>query len=211
MYQILLEGKQVKKNQVTGMHLMAGFLLLIMGLFTWLVPNAVKQAEFNFLNNIGLLYAAFGFALLIISVFFNKKIIQSPANFGLRIAEILLFISILAYSFIRKWYLPAAYSGAALLGIILAYYWERNGKKTRRAVFNDKGIFVTGLGRKSDMTWQDIKKVMLRHKVLTIDCKDNKLFQINVDHGQEAINQEDFEAYCHIQIEAKKHLYKEDW
>jgi len=190
---------------------MAGFLLLVMGLFTWMVPNAVKQEEFNFLNKIGLLYAAAGVALLVICIFFNKKVIQSPANFALRLIEILLFIPILIYSLSQKWYLPAAYSGAGLLGIILAYYWEKNGKKARQALFNDKGVFIAGLGRKSEMAWQDIEKVMLRHRVLTIDCKDNKLFQINVESRQEELSREAFEAYCKIQIEAKKHLYKADW
>lgn len=190
---------------------MAGFLLLVMGLFTWMVPNAFKQQTFNFLNAVGLLYAAFGLALIFICIFFNKKIIQSPANFALRIAEILAFVPILIYSLSQKWYLPAAYSGAALLGIILAYYWERYSKKNRQAHFNDKGVSIPGLGRKSEMAWQDISRIMLRHSILTVDCKDNKLFQLRVEKNQPQIGREDFEAYCTIQIEAKKHLYKADW
>lgn len=212
MYQIVLEGKQVKKNQVTGMHLMAGFLLLVMGFLTWIVPNSVKQQEFDFLNAIGIGYALFGLAIIIICIFFNKKIIQSPANFVLRIMEVLSLAPILLYSLLQEWYLPAAYSGAALLGIILAYYWEKNGKKSRIAIFNDAGVKVQGLGRKSEIAWQDLTRVLLRHHVLTLDCKDNKLFQLNLERSQSTtINREDFEAYCKIQIEAKKHLYRADW
>jgi hypothetical protein len=211
MYQIVLEGKQVKKNQVTGMHLMAGFLLLVMGFLTWIVPNTVKQQEFDFLNKVGIAYSLLGLAIIIICVFFNKRIIQSPANFGLRILEVLSLAPILIYSLLQKWYLPAAYSTAALLGIILAFYWERNGKKNRLAIFNDKGVFIPGLGRKSELAWQDITRILLRHHVLTVDCKDNKLFQINLDRNQDTVNREEFEGYCKIQIEAKKHLHKADW
>ncbi len=211
MYQIVLEGKQVKKNQVTGMHLMAGFLLLVMGFLTWAVPNTIKQQEFNFLNKVGIAYSFFGMALIVICIFFNKRVIQSPANFGLRILEVLSLAPILIYSLFQKWYLPAAYSAAALLGIILAFYWERNGRKNRIATFNDKGVFVPGLGRKSELAWQDITRILLRHHVLTIDCKDNKLFQLNLERSSNNTSRDEFEAYCKIQIEAKKHLYKADW
>ncbi len=211
MYQIVLEGKQVKKNQVTGMHLMAGFLLLVMGFLTWIVPNTLKQQEFDFLNKAGMAYSLLGLVIIIICIFFNKKIIQSPANFGLRILELFSLAPILIYSLLQKWYLPAAYSSAALIGIILAFYWERNGKKNRVAAFNDKGVFIPGLGRKSELPWQDITRVLLRHNVLTVDCKDNKLFQLNLERRQDAVNREEFEAYCKIQIEAKNHLYNANW
>ena len=211
MYQIVLEGKQVKKNQVTGMHLMAGFLLLVMGFVTWMVPNSIKQQEFNFLNAAGIGYSLLGLAIIIICIFFNKKIIQSPANFALRILEVVALISILAYSLVQKWYLPAGYSGAALLGIILAYYWEKNGKKSRLATFNDKGVFIQGLGRKSELAWQDITRILLRHHILTVDCKDNKLFQLHLERNSNKVNGEEFETYCKIHIEAKKHLHKADW
>lgn len=211
MYQIALEGKQVKKNQVTGMHLMAGFLLIVMGFLTWLVPNAVKQEEFDFLNWVGLAYAFFGVAILIICIFFNKRIIQTKANFTLRILEVFSLAPILVYSLIQKWYLPAGYSAAALLGIILAFYWEKAGKQKRIATFDDNGLHLPRVGKNSQLAWQDITRVLLRHNILTIDCKDNKLFQFTLEPSGKQINSEEFEAYCRIQMEAKRHLHKANW
>ena len=211
MYTITLEGNQVKKNQVTGMHLMAGLLLIVMGLLTWLVPNAVKQEEFAFLNWVGLGYAFFGVAILVICIFFNKSVIQTKANFTLRVLEVVSLAPILVYSLLQKWYLPAGYSAAALLGIVLAFYWEKSGKQKRVATFSDAGLHIPRLGKNSDLAWQDITRVLLKHNILTIDCRDNKLFQFTVDNLENTVKQEEFEGYCRIQIEAKKQFHKAAW
>lgn len=211
-YQVLLEGKQVKKNQVTGMHLMAGFLLLVMGFITWLVPDKVKQEQQLLLNIAGILCSLFGLSIVFISIFLNKRIIQGKGNFILRIAEAGVLGAIIIYSLLQQWYLPAAYSGAGLLGIILAYYWEKNGKKTRTALFNDEGITIPGLGRKTRMRWQELNRILLRHHILTVDCHDNKLFQLPIDRNRQLnFDKEEFEQYCTLQIAAKKHLQQKDW
>jgi len=193
------------------MHLMAGFLLLVMGFLTWLVPDSVKQQEFSFLNNAGLAYSLLGLAILVICIFFNKKVLQGRGNFMLRVLELAALTPVIIYSLIQKWYLPAAYSGAAFIGIVLAYYLEKNGKKSRIAVFNDEGAHIPGLGSKSHMPWKDLERVLMRHRILTIDCKDNKLFQLDIETVPGNFSAEDFEAYCKVQVEAKKHLYKSDW
>lgn len=211
MYQIVLEGKQIKRNQVTGMHLMAGFLLIVMGLFTWLVPNSVKQKEFDFLNYAGLVIALLGLIIVFVCIFFNKKIIQTKANLALRLLELSSLTLILLYSLYQKWYLPAGYSAIALLGIILAFYWEKTGKRNKVATFTDEGVHIPGLGKNTDLPWQAIRQILLRHNVLTVDCRDNKLYQLLLAEGQSIINKEEFETYCHFQIEAKKHLLKAEW
>jgi hypothetical protein len=211
MFQIILEGKQIKRNQVTGMHLMAGFLLIVMGLFTWMIPDSVKQQNFSFLNYAGLAFAFFGVLIVLICIFFNKKVIQTKANLVLRFFEFFSLATILIYSYYKKWYLPAGYSGAALLGIMLAFYWEKTGKKNRVATFSDAGIRVPGLGKKSEAAWSEIKKVILKHNILTIDFKDNKLFQLKLADKNNEINRAEFDTFCHFQIEAKKHLHKNDW
>jgi len=211
MYQIILEGKQIKRNQVTGMHLMAGFLLIVMGMLTWLVPNSVKQQEFDFLNYAGLAYALFGLVIVVVCIGFNKKIIQTKANLVLRFLEVISLGAILAYALFQKWYLPAGYSAAALLGIVLAFYWEKTGKQNRIASFTDDGVRIPGLGKKSETAWQDIKRIILKHDILTVDFKDNKLYQLQLATQKEELNKDEFETYCHFQIEAKNHLHKQDW
>lgn len=208
MYQIILEGKQIKKNQVTGMHMMAGLLLIVMGFLTWLVPNGVKQEQFAFLNYVGLGYLSFGILIIIICIFFNKKVIQTRGNDVLRVLEFISLGAILIYALVQQWYMPAGYSAAALIGITLALYWEKAGKLTRKATFDDEGIQIPRFGRNSELAWQDISRVILKHNILTIDCNNNKLFQFSVDKENKTIDNQAFEEYCAIQIKSKSHLIK---
>jgi len=41
-YRITIAQNRVKRHQVTALHLMMGFLLLLMGVVTWMVPTSVK-------------------------------------------------------------------------------------------------------------------------------------------------------------------------
>ena len=211
MYQIILEGKQLRKNQVTGMHLMAAFLLIVMGFLTWLVPNDVKQEEFAFLNWVGLGYSFFGLAILVICIFFNKKIIQSKANLALRLLEVLSLAPILIYSLVQEWYLPAGYSAAALLGIVLAFYWEKSGKQSRKAIFDESGVQIPRLGRDSELDWDEVSRVLLKHNILTIDCYNNKLFQFSVEANSQTVDKEIFNRFCLNQIKLKSNSNKKDW
>lgn len=211
MYQILLEGKQLKRNQITGMHLMVGFLLIGIGMVTWLVPDSVKQTALQFLNYVGLAYVLFGFFIVITCIFFNKKVIQTKANIILRIAEMIALIIILIFSLYKKWYLPSAYSGSALIAIILAYYLETNHKKDKVASFNENGIHIPGLGKNASAPWHDIKNIILKHNILTVDFMNNKLYQANLSRNNTFSDYEAFHLYTREKIDTNKHNYREDW
>jgi hypothetical protein len=212
MYQIVVQGKKVKKNQVTGMHLMVGFLLTAIGFFTWLVPNSVKQETFAFLNYVGLLYGFLGLAIIIICIFFNKKVIQTQNNLVLRWIEMVALLTVFIYSIYQKWHLPSAYAAAGLISVLLAYFWETSAKKSSIIAFEDDIITLPKFSKRSSIAWEDLNKVLLRYNTLTIDFKNNKLIQLDIDKiANISINPNDFEAYCKIQIKAKEHLYKKEW
>lgn len=210
-YTLPVEGSRVKRNQVTGMHLMAGLLLVVMGLLTWAVPDGVKQAELSFLNETGIGYALFGLVLLIVTIFFNKKIIQTKAGFILRVIEILALLPIFVYAIQKEWYLPATYSGATLAGIIFAYFWEKSGTKPRYIFIDKNGINLQQFTGSKKVAWPDITRVLLRHNILTIDCKDNKLMQYKVLPEHLDINKETFENHCAQLITENAHLHRKDW
>lgn len=211
MYQIYLEGRQLKRNQITGMHLMVGFLLIGIGMVTWLVPDSVKQTELQFLNYVGLAYALLGFLILFLCIFLNKRIIQSKGNTVLRITEIIALSLILIFSVYKHWLLPAGYSTAALLGIIIAYYFEKNTKKDKRAEFNEKAIKIPGLGRHANASWSEVKNIILKNNILTVDFKNNKLYQANLSKNNKSLNQQNFVSFAKEQILKNKDSYKEDW
>lgn len=210
-YTLPVEGSRVKKNQVTGMHLMAGLLLVVMGLLTWSVPDEIKQAEFSFLNGAGLAYALFGIVLLIIAIFFNKKIIQTKAGFVLRIIEILALLPIFIYALQQKWYLPATYSGATLAGILFAYFWEKSGTKPRYIYIDKSGINLQQFAGSKKVDWANVSRVLLRHNILTIDCKDNKLMQFTVLPEHMELDKETFEQHCAQLIEDNAHRHQKEW
>lgn len=211
MYKILLEGRQLKRNQITGMHLMVSFILIGIGMVTWLVPNSVKQTNLQFLNYVGFAYTLLGFLILITSIFFNKKVIQTKANSVLRIIEIIALALVLIYSYYKHWYLPLGYSAAALLGIILAYYFEQNHKKDKTAQFDAEGIHVPGLGKHSNAPWEEIKNIIIKHNILTIDFKNNKLYQANISKNNPDTNNNDLIAFAKDHIEKNKEKYRADW
>lgn len=211
MYQILLEGKQLKRNQITGMHLMIGFLLIGIGMVTWLVPDSIKQTALQFLNYVGLAYAVLGFFIVIVCIFFNRRIIQTKANSALRIVEIISLLIILFFSIYKKWYLPLGYSGSGLLAILLAYYLEANHKKDKRASFNENGIHIPGLGKHTNAPWQEIKNIILKHNILTIDFMNNKLYQAKISKNNTNLDYNGFNTYTKDKIDSNKHKYREDW
>ncbi len=210
-YTLPVEGSRVKRNQVTGMHLMAGLLLLVMGFVTWAVPNQVKQAEFSFLNQVGIAYTLFGILLLIVTIFFNKKVVQTKAGLVLRIIEILALLPIFIYALQNKWYLPAIYSGATLAGILFAYFWEKSGTKPRYIYIDKSGINLQQFAGNKKIDWPNVARVLLRHNILTIDCRDNRLTQYKVLPAQLDLEKEHFEQNCARLIQEHEHLHQKDW
>lgn len=211
-YQITVKQNRVKKNQVTALHLMIGFLLFMMGLVTWLVPASVKTEQFAFLDIAGIFYSVFGLGLLIISVLLNRKIIQNSSNnLALRIIEIIVLLSILVYTLFQKWYLPFGYSTAALLVIIFAYFWEKNALRKRIISISNQGILIPGFFKTLSLQWQDIAQIVLRHAVLSVDCHGNRFYQFDVskvapDDGTPKL----FHEFCMEMVERHKELPKSD-
>jgi|SRR5690606_17222493 len=211
-FEVPIEGQRVKKNQVTAIHLMAGLLLLVIGAITWAVPGSLKAENNLLLNSVGILYMVFGIGLLFICIFLNKRFIQSRSNFILRIVEIFLFLPILIYSIIQKWYLPAAYAAVALLSIIFAYYWEKKGEQIKLAIINENGVRLPLNGNIRQLDWSNINKLMMRHNILTVDCTNNKLIQLNIQkHDNKKEESPAVEQFSAAQIVLHKNKATEDW
>lgn len=213
-FEIPILEKGVKRNQVTAIHLMAGLLLIAMSSITLVVPDGLKAEARPLLNTMGIVYMISGGLILVVSIFFNKKVIQKKANLALRLLEILLFLPIFVYSLIQQWYLPATYAAAAILAILLAYYWEKRGVRTKKAIINETGVHLPLSGTTKSFPWQDINKLMFRHRILTIDCKNNRLIQLNVPNEPDnnaLPTQSAIEKYSNQQIIVNKNKITDDW
>jgi hypothetical protein len=211
-FEIIASGTAVKKHQITSIHLMSGLLLMVMGAVTWAIPDAAKTIVYNYLNYAGLCYAFTGLMIIVISIFFNKKIIQHPGkNIVLRIFEGILLGSILIYCLIKQWYLPAAWSGAGFIAVMLAMFIENTSTKHKMIIVNEEGVLLPGLARNVTLPWQDIQRLLLKHNVITIDCRDNKLYQFEVNKERLAYNAADIEDFARDKIASNADKYQKDW
>ncbi|MBS1920734.1 MAG: hypothetical protein JST17_10815 [Bacteroidetes bacterium] len=49
--------------------------------------------------------------------------------------------------------------------------------------------------------WKDISNVIIKDGILTIDFKNNKLFQQLIDEKKQTINEKEFNDFCRMQLE----------
>src|SRR5690554_907972 len=133
MYEIPIQNQLLKTNQITAMHMMVAIIFIILGAITSSVPKDIVDTYDTYINIYGYIMLSLGIVIIILSVFFNKKIIQSKYNSILRFIEVIVLISILIYTFVNSWYLPFTYATTTLLGVIFAIIWEHHGdrKSTR--------------------------------------------------------------------------------
>lgn len=191
MYEFILKKKTVKRNQVTAFHIIAALILIILGFLTVITPfslnifNAGKehttQIRFGIVNYFGLLFAIIGIFILVVSIFFNKRYIQKRNNLIIRIIEIICFTIILAYCLFQKYYLPAAYSAAALLGIILAYFIENAEQREIRIEILENSIRMKSKLKDSNWEWHQLENFILKHNVITLHTTEKKMYQFIIE------------------------------
>jgi len=221
MYQITLVKEKVKRNQVVAFHLIAAIILIVMGFITFVTPfslnifNAGKTesdfVEMTWVHYGGLLISLVGLAIVIITIFFNKKVIQSRKNLIIRWIEILCFLPILIYCIAQEWYLPAFYSGASLLGIIFAYILEKKQEKQRSIVIDNTGLHLKTNSKDSFWSWPKLEHFIIKYNVVTLRTTDKKLYQFITESN--SVDQEaEIIKYAQDMIKKHEHLrQKDDW
>ena len=117
----------------------------------------------------------------------NKKHIKSP------VIEFVLIISGIFW----------VYFGNILMGIMLlliAVMSFFTNKKTIVTV-NDDGVTYPSFPAKKYL-WPEITQIMCKDDILTIDLKDNKLLQLNIDKSfAEGFDANAFNKFCRLQKE----------
>lgn len=193
MYSFILKKKTVKRNQVTAFHIIAAILLIVIGFITVITPfslNVMLTPEgssrqniigFSWVNYFGYILGFIGIAILIVSMFFNKKYLQKRNNIIIRIIEIICFSLILIYCIIEKYYLPAVYAAVALIGIILAYYLENADQKEIKITVEETGVCLKSNIKESKWKWTEIEFFILKHNVITINTTEEKMYQFVIE------------------------------
>ena len=214
-YQLKLNNKGINKRNVTFSHLMAAFLLIIMGAVRATIIKALAETKAALVKSdiffgVSGTYDLAGIIILFITIKYNKQITQKRSNSTkLRIFEILLLLPILIYCLMEQWYVPAAYAGIGIFGILYAFYYEFSSVKDKIVTIDDKGI-NNPQARTNFLAWEKVLRLIVRHQILTIEAQGNKLYQYDLQAGQ-SIDVASIEAFAAKRIKEEKKVIKNDW
>ena len=115
-------------------------------------------------------------------------------NLAKKFNYIILSTAILALSFwivLGYWWI-----GIAFLLMIVLYLESKRELKIR---FESNAVIYPSFLRKK-IDWQDLSNVVLKDRLLTIDFKNNKLLQQDIDAKSYDVNEKDFNEFCKGQI-----------
>lgn len=214
-YQIKLNNKGINKRNVTFSHLIAAFLLIIMGAVSATIIRTLSETkaavnDSNIFYVVSVLYILSGIAILFITIKFNKKITTNKSfSTKLRIFEIVILAPIFIYCLIKQWYVPSAWAGIGVLGILYAFYYENAAIKPAIVHINEKGVELPNT-KVGFLAWQNILRLIIRHQILTVEAVGNKLYQLDLAKEQN-LPVNEIEAFAQKRIKEDKKIIKNDW
>jgi hypothetical protein len=141
-------------------------------------------------HNAAILYAIFsGIILLwcIYSLAFAPKLKRVPYyRLGLAVAAVGWFIEPL-----NNYWIGALYAIAALI--------ERQVKFPAEIGIDDNGIVFNSLPAKA-FTWNEIDNMLLKDNIITIDFKNNKIYQKETEADVNAALEKELNAFCNRKL-----------
>lgn len=199
-FELLLTEEKVKPHQSTAMHLMSGFIFSGTGAIFLAISKSLKYW------GIALLVA--GLLLLVTTVIKHRWLVLTKANRIFRVIELMIFLCLVSYCAINKWWVPTTMFSVLGASILMALLWE-NGETKLRISLDERGIRLPVTSRKRFIDWSEVERVLLRYGTLTVDCADNKLFQWSVQKTD--VDTASFDAFCNKLIEEGKGRRVADW
>jgi hypothetical protein len=215
MYQLALNNKGINKKNVTFSHLMAAFLLIIMGgvsmgIIRTLADTKASVAQPFYFYAVSIAYILVGIIILFITIKFNRQITtQKNKSTVLRIFELLMLSPVLLYCLLKEWYVPAAWAGVGIAGILYAFYYENTAAKPQLVSIQNEGIHLPTT-KVNHLKWGQVLRLIIRHNILTIEAVGNKLYQLDLKKDQN-LDIEAIELFAANRIKEEKKIIKNDW
>src|SRR5690606_12858470 len=151
-YKIPIVQTRIKKKQMTSMHLIAGFMIILLGAITLAVPEPLKLLNINLLNTISSIYILLGFTVVLITIIFNKHLQKKTTNNSIRAIEIVLFLIISIVCLLQYWWAPLAYALIGLIVIAITWYLELIAHKPEYITINEQQISIKRMTTK-EIDW----------------------------------------------------------
>lgn len=201
---------RIKKKHMTSMHLIAGFMFVLIGAVTLAVPEAIKSDLATVLNIISGSFIGLGTLIVAITIIFNKKLANKDKNSALRIIELIGFVSIGIICISFQWWMPFVYAFIGILSVTVTYYLELNAHKPEYIILSEEGIEMKRLTRKN-IEWSEVKNFLIRHGNVTINLKNNTLYQFNAYNFKNISDKEVMESFAQDLIDKNAHKYIAEW
>lgn len=196
---------------MTSMHLIAGFMAVLLGAIIYVIPvHMVHQPILPLQNAIAGIAVLTGLAFITITIVFNKALRNKKNNNLLRITEIVLFLALLIFTIINTWWMHAIYAAVGLLCITVTFYLELNAHKPEYITVDEKGVHLKKWNTKI-IPWEEVKNFLIRHGNVTINLNNNTLYQYPAYQFSNLNKKEEMEQYAEKQIKLNAHKYQPDW
>ncbi len=199
-------------RQTLALHLLISFVLFAAGLFcvvlfwyTGISPH-FKIAVGTF-GLFGLLCFLGGIAVYTLSV----SAVRRERFAGLlRVLELVLLSGGSILFYLSGWEIPALLFLLLFILALAAALFEKRAPADTVIEVGENGIVRRAGLQSRQLPWRDLKQVLYRRGVLTIDCLNNRLLQYPIDTPE--VETETFEAYCAAQVEkAIPQRHRDDW
>jgi hypothetical protein len=175
---------------------------------------ALKNETSRYVNVIGFLLTV-GSALLFAREMMIRNSVILPYMIGVVFIVLLLgWNAFVYYRTDKEIYYSKALLIAGLVWTKMPYFeWlvivfavlailEYQAKVSPEIGFSTDHLVFNGLFRKK-YQWTEIDNVILKDGLLTIDYKNNKLFQKEIDSGENEASEQEFNEWCRRQLTGK--------
>jgi len=179
--------------------------------YSFILKNE-KTKKYRLISQLLVLFNLLGFVFLLIS---NEKIVAKNIIllFGVLIAAVYTFFTVVEW--ISKKALPdfwhrSIFSICALVWMKEGFWWlsimlilfivlDVAAHKKLVVHVTDKTILVPYVFQK-EVNWNEVNNLILKDGLLTIDFKNNRLFQHLILNSDEDINEKEFNEFCKQQL-----------
>jgi hypothetical protein len=172
----------------------------------------LKNEKLNSYTFLGWLTIALNFfAFIYVGIRSYEGILALPFYAAGLLSVIFLFKMISSREDVESDTLSLSFSVAIIAWIVLQFYWiavaifilflfeDISRRKLTVIVYDDRIVYPSF--PKRVIEWKDINNVVLRDNLLTIDLKNNKIFQNEI---LSPASEMEFNSYCEAKIQALK-------
>ncbi len=163
------------------------------------------------------MYHLFTYGILVLNVLGMFRVTAGQENSLEQTSALLLVIGLLALWDLRNFKKDRRRLPVGLLLIAFSFYWIRYGANwafianivlwflytisRRRLIITISAKEITYPAfPKKHLQWNELNNVMLKDGLLTIDCKNNKLYQHYIQHSEEYADEAAFNEFCRKQL-----------